>query len=344
MKKTLYTLSVNNYEPQITALAFPLMKMYAKKIDADFFVINERKFPDHPCPYEKFQISELSKKHGDEWSYFFDADTLIHPNFWDPTEVVGKAVTISHGTDFTPQRWKSDKYFRRDGRFIGKGNWCMIGSDWTAEDLWAPLDNLTLDEAAARITPTVAELGTVIEPKHLVDDFTISRNIARYGLQHIIIPDIGKGMNVQQNLLWHIYLNNTKEKIHAMKKTILVWIIEGMTNDPETRGTLEKLQGWQNDFDWTEFVAILPRGKKIAETVRSWGIDFELLKMSKVSIKLKKLMLLWTMVGMQGNPHTQLCIKNIEGSPDDVSAKDLVEALPLKDYINTKLESWGITL
>jgi hypothetical protein len=59
MKKTLYTLSVNDkhpgqdFEPEITALTFPLMRKYAHKIGADFHVIRERKHPDMPPVYEK---------------------------------------------------------------------------------------------------------------------------------------------------------------------------------------------------------------------------------------------------------------------------------------------------
>jgi len=49
IKKTLYTLCVNDYEPQITALTFPLMRNYADKIEADFYVIKKTSMPAILC-------------------------------------------------------------------------------------------------------------------------------------------------------------------------------------------------------------------------------------------------------------------------------------------------------
>ncbi|HWB97853.1 MAG TPA: hypothetical protein VG672_14160 [Bryobacteraceae bacterium] len=46
IKKTVYTLNIGDYAPEICALTYPLMEAYARKIGADFHVIRERKFPD----------------------------------------------------------------------------------------------------------------------------------------------------------------------------------------------------------------------------------------------------------------------------------------------------------
>ena len=72
-RKTLYTLCVNDYEPMIRELTYPLMMAYADKIGAVFEVITERKFPDWPIPVEKLQIGELAAMNHDEWSIFFDS-------------------------------------------------------------------------------------------------------------------------------------------------------------------------------------------------------------------------------------------------------------------------------
>ena len=62
-KKTLYTLVINDYAPQIRAITFPLMKHWAAKIGADFHVIDSRQWPEYHITYEKFQLYELVQKH-----------------------------------------------------------------------------------------------------------------------------------------------------------------------------------------------------------------------------------------------------------------------------------------
>ena len=42
MKKVIFTLSVDDYSPEITEITFPLMRYYARKIDAEFRIITER--------------------------------------------------------------------------------------------------------------------------------------------------------------------------------------------------------------------------------------------------------------------------------------------------------------
>ncbi|MCP4988356.1 MAG: hypothetical protein GY928_20590 [Colwellia sp.] len=359
MKKTFYTLCVDNYEPEITKLTFPLMRMFAKKIGAEFYVITKRKFPEFPCPYEKFQISELSKKRGDEWSIFFDADALIHPNMWDATEVVGKEVTVSNGTDFVPQRFKPDKYFKRDGRFIGKGNWCMMGSDWTAEDLWAPLHDMTPEEAAKRITPMVSELMTVVDPLHLVDDFTVSRNIARYGLQHVLLNQISAikdkaiSSHTHNGYLWHVYLNDSKEKIIAMKRQLLIWAAEAMRGkysalpiqeQQAAQMLIEKLKTWDGSLNWSDLVSILPFGDKVFKAMKSWGLDIEYLGIKKLSYGGQKVLLMSTLEGVPDSNEKSITAQSINTMPKNVKLRDFVGALPLKDYIIQRLGSWGMNI
>ena len=78
MKKILYTLNICDYAPEITEITLPLLRRYADKIGAHFYVISTREFPDMPVTYEKFQIYKLSKLHANDWSIFLDIDTLVH--------------------------------------------------------------------------------------------------------------------------------------------------------------------------------------------------------------------------------------------------------------------------
>jgi hypothetical protein len=205
-KKIVYTLSVNDYSPLVSGLTFPLMKRFADKIGADFKVITERKFPDWPIPCEKFQIHELAQQEGAEFVYFWDADALIHPDMFDVFSVAHKDTVVSGtSSDFSPMRFKPDKYFLRDGRFFGRGNWMVAASDWCL-DYWKFPDDITLKECVERITPIQIEVNSGVTPEHLVDDFIASRNMAKYGLKLKHFREITDERQLGQVFLLHNYL------------------------------------------------------------------------------------------------------------------------------------------
>lgn len=103
---------------------------------------------------------------------------------------------------------------------IGKGNWFACFSDW-CRDYYYPLE-MTTEEAVKNIYPTLAERNFGITACHLVDDYTVSRNIARFGLKHKIIPEIDY-TGLQQNLLAHQYLMDIDEKVLYIEKTMTAW-------------------------------------------------------------------------------------------------------------------------
>jgi hypothetical protein len=223
VKKTIYTLNIGDYAPEVCALTYPLMQAYAKKIGADFHVIRERKYPDWPVVYEKLQIFELGRKHRNDWNIFLDGDTLVHPEMFDVTEHLDKDTVCHNGTDMAGIRWKYDHYFRRDGRNIGSCNWFTIASDWCL-DLWRPLEDLSLDEAVANINITISEMNSgFCSTPHLIDDYTLSRNIARFGLKVKTVVEIGGHLgfrNAQGNpaspFLYHKYTIPNEQKAREM--------------------------------------------------------------------------------------------------------------------------------
>lgn len=221
MKKTVYTLIVDGFLPEVTNLTLPYMEKYASKIGADFHIISERKFPDMPVTYEKLQIYELGKDN--DWNIFFDADALIHPDLFDITEQLKPDTVLHRGNDMAGNRWKYDKYFRRDGRNIGSGNWFTVASGLCL-DLWHPLEDLTLEEALANIQPTSEEKNKGVTPSHLIDDYVLSRNIARYGLKFktfdSLLADVGQA---GFRYLHHEYLLGPGEKADAIRNIIKEW-------------------------------------------------------------------------------------------------------------------------
>lgn len=223
MKKTIFTLSVDNYAPEITEITFPLINQYADKIGADFCIITDRLHPDMPPVYEKIQLYELSKEN--DWNIYIDADTLIHPDFPDITAMLNKDTVCFHGKDLASMRWRYDDCFLRDGRNIGACNWFTIASDWCS-DLWHPLE-VPFAEAVKNIFPTVAERATVVKREHLIDDYLLSFNIARYGLKHTTMMKLmaDYGFN-STSYLWHDYIIGIDEKVVMMKKVLAKWAIE----------------------------------------------------------------------------------------------------------------------
>ena len=221
MSKCLWTLNIGNFAPSITEITYPLMRHYARKIGAEFRVITERKFPaEFPIPYEKLQINELGRDY--EWNIFLDADTLVHPQCIDFTEYMTRDTVAHNGQDFASVRWTYDKYFRRDGRNIGSCNWLAIASNWCL-DLWKPLDDLTMQEAVNNITITVSESRCgVIDRHHLLDDYTLSRNIAKFGLKHTTCRDIFNRLFGTPDVasFWHAYTLPIADKTKQMHRVV----------------------------------------------------------------------------------------------------------------------------
>lgn len=222
LKKTIFTLNINNHAPDVTELTYPLIKKYASKIGADFHVINSRRYPEWPITYEKLQIYELGREMQNDWNIYIDADALILPDFFDMTQFIPKDTVAHNGKDMANNRWVYDHYFWRDGRNIGICNWLAIASDWCL-DLWHPLEDLTQEEALANIYPTINELNTIITKEHLIDDYTLSRNIAKYGLKYTTIGEIVRGMGQGEGYLWHQYTCPKAEKAIKMRKVLITW-------------------------------------------------------------------------------------------------------------------------
>lgn len=184
-------MSLNDWEPEITSRTFPLMKHYAKKIGADFWHINQRKYPNAPIGYERFQIHDVADQY--DWVIQLDADLVLHPDMPDVTALVDKDTILISTPDSSLKRFLADKYFYRDGRFISVPGFFTVTSDW-CKDFWKLPDDLTPDEAIAKVTPTQHEWGRwenkVFNGSHLVVDYIWSRNVARYGLKYKTFQDV----------------------------------------------------------------------------------------------------------------------------------------------------------
>lgn len=218
-KKTLFTLNVDDYAPQITELTYPFLEHYARKIGAEFVIISTRKFPDYEPVYEKLQIYEIAQNMGNDWNLYFDSDAFINPEFFDITTYLPPDMVLHNGADNAGNRWVYDRFFQRDGRHIGSCNWFTVASSLCIE-LWKPLDDISYEEAISRIVPTCFEHTSGVRGSHLIDDFVLSRNIAKYGLKFATLSAIQAKISDKATYLWHKYTISLEQKRHELKQTI----------------------------------------------------------------------------------------------------------------------------
>jgi hypothetical protein len=226
MKKVIFTLNINGYSPEITAITYPYIKKYAQKIGAEFVVIRDRKFPNFPITYEKLQIYELAKEMKADWIIYIDSDALVHPDLFDITEFINKDTVFQTGNDLANNRFTYDEYFRRDGRHIGSCNWFTVCSDLCL-DLWKPLD-ISLNKALENMHPLQVELNAGQNVEHYIDDYVLSRNIAQYGLKYknmgTLLKELGQGQIVR-NYFSHRDLVKDIQKVEMIKEDINNWKI-----------------------------------------------------------------------------------------------------------------------
>lgn len=224
IRKVVVTLNINNYEPAIRELTYPLMHAYAQKIGADFCEITERKYPDWPIVMEKEQCADICRDAGADWVIYFDADALISREMFDVTDHLTKPEVCFNGKDMSGIRSRPDKYFRRDGRWIGACSWFMVASDWTADSLWRIPDDLTFEECLPNMFTTIQEHnGGQFKDNHLIDDYIHSRNIAQFGLKHRQLIDICGGLGWRDQFgrganpfMFHLYSIPYEQKVQAM--------------------------------------------------------------------------------------------------------------------------------
>ena len=56
MRKLIHVVNINNFFPELFALTSPTIRSYAERNGYMINMITERKFPDYPLHYEKFQV------------------------------------------------------------------------------------------------------------------------------------------------------------------------------------------------------------------------------------------------------------------------------------------------
>jgi hypothetical protein len=187
-------LNVDNYAPALREITFPSLQFWAQKIGAEIKVIETRKWPEYPITYEKFQMYEMAKEDPADWHIFVDADAYVKNDMIDIVEYIGKDKVLVAKGGKGNLRFKSDNYMRRYGRHLDLGSWFFAFSDWTIDAFKPPhlqSGEPVVDELIANIYPQTSELNAKVpvEPSHLIDDYMLCRNIAKYGLNVVFMAE-----------------------------------------------------------------------------------------------------------------------------------------------------------
>ena len=184
MTKHIFVLNIGDYEPEVTKYTYPLIEEYADRIGANLTIITERKFPDYPITFEKFQIYDLADS---DWNIYIDSDVLIHPEFYDISAAVPRDHILIPYNNIALGRYKMDRHFRRDGRFISPANYMSwVSSDCI--DYWKPDLERSVDEIVSSIYRVPRD--NFFTPPHRIDDYICAHNISKYGLKVKELDDI----------------------------------------------------------------------------------------------------------------------------------------------------------
>ena len=185
-KKIIHVVNINNFFPELFALTYPTIESYAQRYGYEINIISERKFPDYPIHYEKFQVFEDGKEA--LINILCDADMLIHPQLPDMVTHLRRDAIAFNDNYHLSTKYHVDRipYFMRDGRDVGIATNFVVTSDWT-HDAWEPIP-LSAKDIEDLAKKEVTESGDDMDGGrgwgHYADEFAISFNMAKYGLQY----------------------------------------------------------------------------------------------------------------------------------------------------------------
>lgn len=263
MNKALWTVNVDNYSPKVTALSYPLLKRYAEKCNAEFRIITERKYPGWPPVYEKLQIHELGRDYDWNiyidsdvivQPEMFDVtnnlskDTVCHNandfagNRWKYDHYfrrdgrnIGSCNWLAIASDWCLDLWKPlDIPLEEALKNIYPTVHELATHVWRCQNIQCQYEvPTTADSTDEKCTRCVLPDGSkgqrkkfkkaVITAQHLIDDYTLSRNIARFGLKFTTVRAIQERIGANGMFLWHVYTSTVEEKLKMMHEVLTAW-------------------------------------------------------------------------------------------------------------------------
>jgi hypothetical protein len=202
MNYCIHVLNIGNYFPELFNLSIKTVRDFAERIGADLNIITERKYKDWPVLTEKLQVYKDGIDY--DWNLLLDADILVHPNAYDPFLKLHPAFVGCKDSYDANRQLRTDKYFLRNGRNVGLSS-CVIATSQFTHDLWKFPDDLTKEDI----------LNNILQERKIVDEYVISRNLAKYGLYYRELYPIK-----DYHLFYHLgsYGQNEEEILELARK------------------------------------------------------------------------------------------------------------------------------
>lgn len=193
MRKIIFVIRVDNYQPELCKITIPTIKFYSQRIGAEFKEITERKFFEFPPTYEKMQIYELGK--GYDRVACIDADYMIHPQAPDLLSGMSDGyVGCLEAYDVRHQFKTKGTAFEKDGRYIGLATNFVVTTKET-HDVWKPLKE------------SWEKIKKEIKREFIADEYCVSLNLAERGYKFT-------GLNFSPNCQdWFVHLGVTTNVI-----------------------------------------------------------------------------------------------------------------------------------
>lgn len=175
MKKCVHVTMMDGYQPEMCKLTIPNLRAYAERIGADFNLITKPMFGGFPPNYERFQIFFDGRDY--DWNINLDADTVLHHDFPDVTEICDpQALCSLYGMQANFYFDTRAIPFIRDGRNQAVADQFTVTSR-LVHDVWEPL-RMPFEEMSKLCLK---------EPRQ-VSEYNLSYNMARFGIRHNGIP------------------------------------------------------------------------------------------------------------------------------------------------------------
>jgi len=184
MRICVHVVNIGDYFPELFNITIKTVEYFCSRHKFHLNVITERKYPDYPLLAEKLQVYDQDY----DWNLLLDADILVHPDTYNPFNYFNP-IEVGNKDDYRAStQLRLDKYFIRDNRDRGLSG-CVLATSRLTHDLWEFPSDLTKDEI----------LDNILQERKIVDEYVVSRNLAKYGLKHRELFPIK-----DYNLLYHL--------------------------------------------------------------------------------------------------------------------------------------------
>lgn len=202
MTKCIHVVNIGNYFPELFRISIVTIEKFAKKIDSDLNVITKRKYNTWPVLTEKLQVYDYGKNY--DWNLLLDADILVHPDADDPFENFDPKEVGVKDSYHANQQLMMDESFLRDQRNVGLSS-CVVATSKETHDLWKLPDDITKEQI----------LNNILQNRKIVDEYVISRNLAKYRYGYRELFPIEK-----YDMLYHLgsYAQNKSEMLNRATK------------------------------------------------------------------------------------------------------------------------------